>query len=78
MGREFRIREGASLEVRAEFTNIFNRTEPNNPVTSNALATQTRNAAGQTSAGFGAILPTTTGVTFLPPRQGQLVAGFRF
>ncbi len=75
LGREFRIREKTSLQIRAEFTNIFNRTEMNNPTSSNALATQTRNAAGQTTAGFGFI---NNGTVFSAPRQGQLVARFQF
>ena len=74
-GRTFRIREGASLQIRSEFTNIFNRTEASNPTVTNALATQTRNAAGQTTAGFGYI---STATTAAPPRQGQLIARFQF
>ena len=64
-----------SLQIRAEFTNIFNRTEMNNPTSSNALATQTGNAAGQTTAGFGYI---NDGTVFSAPRRGQLVARFQF
>jgi len=75
LGRTFRIKEAMNLQVRAEFTNAFNRTEPANPTVTNALATQTRNAAGQTTAGFGYI---STATTFAPPRQGQLVARFQF
>jgi hypothetical protein len=74
LARVFRIKERASLQLRAEFTNVFNRTEPNNPTASNAGATQTRNPAGQTTAGFGYINTNTTGT----PRQGQLVARFQF
>jgi hypothetical protein len=74
LGREFRIKERTSLEVRAEFTNIFNRTEVNNPTATNALATQTA-VAGQTTAGFGFI---NNGTVFSAPRQGQLVARFQF
>ena len=75
LGRIFRIKERTSLQVRAEFTNIFNRTEANNPTSSNALATQTRNSLGQTTAGFGFI---NTATVFSAPRQGQLVARFQF
>src|SRR6185312_15828198 len=39
LARVFRIKERASLQIRAEFTNIFNRTEINNPVATNPLAT---------------------------------------
>ena len=75
LGRVFRIKEKTSLQIRAEFTNIFNRTQVNNPTSTNGLATQTRNTAGLTTAGFGYI---NNGTTFSPPRQGQLVARFIF
>jgi hypothetical protein len=75
LARNFRIRERATLQIRAEFTNIFNRTEPVNPVANNALATQTKNAAGQTTAGFGYV---NVGTVFSPARQGTLVARFSF
>lgn len=77
LARTFRFRaEGKmSLQVRAEFTNIFNRSEPNNPTAVNALATQIKNATGQTSAGFGYINNATTSSA---PRQGTLVARFQF
>ena len=63
-----------TLNVRAEFTNIFNRTEVNNPSSTNPQSAQT-STNGQTTAGFGFINTTTTAVA---PRQGQLVAQFRF
>ncbi|HEY7338631.1 MAG TPA: carboxypeptidase regulatory-like domain-containing protein [Bryobacteraceae bacterium] len=75
LGRLFRIKERSSLEIRAEFTDIFNRTEANNPTSTNALLTQTRNSAGQTTAGFGYI---NVGTVFSAPRAGQLVARFQF
>ncbi|HXP84873.1 MAG TPA: TonB-dependent receptor [Bryobacteraceae bacterium] len=75
LGRNFRIKERANLQVRAEFTNIFNRTEMNNPTVTNPAATQARNAAGQTTAGYGYI---NVGTTFSAPRQGQLIARFQF
>jgi hypothetical protein len=75
LGRVFRIKERANLQIRAEFTNAFNRTQPNNPTVTNPLATQTRNAAGQTTAGFGYI---NVGTVFSAPRQGQLIARFQF
>jgi hypothetical protein len=77
LARTFRFRaEGKmSLQVRAEFTNIFNRAEPNNPTAVNALATQIKNATGQTSAGFGYVNNATTASS---PRQGTLVARFQF
>ena len=73
-GRSFRLREGMSLEIRAEFFNVFNRTEVNNPTATNALATQlVKN--GQTSSGFGYI---NNGSVAFGPRSGQIIAQFRF
>jgi hypothetical protein len=75
LGRNFRIKERASFQIRAEFTNVFNRTEVNNPTASNAFATQTKNASGITTAGFGYVnTAATTGL----PRQGTIVARFQF
>jgi hypothetical protein len=83
-GRVFRIREKVTLNIRAEFTNVFNRARYNDPTgtaVSNAQATQTRNAAGQTTAGFGYI---STAIGSIPAtgialsRQGQIVAKFVF
>ncbi len=77
VGRRFPIRERASFNIRIEFTNIFNRTEMNDPTATNPEAAQTRNpATGQTTAGFGYI--NTLGTTFGTPRQGQIVARFQF
>jgi hypothetical protein len=89
IGRTFHFRERASLSVRAEFTNIFNRTEVNNPgITGSGISPQTapvcqlpsgKNGScspGQTIiSGFGAI---NTSTVFNYPRQGQLVAQFQF
>ncbi|MCU1340053.1 MAG: hypothetical protein JWO19_5634 [Bryobacterales bacterium] len=79
VGRLFRITERTSLSIRAEFTNTFNRTLLPGPTSTNALATQTRvnNADPNSKAtgGFG-FINTTTGVG--TPRQGQIVARFRF
>jgi hypothetical protein len=76
IARNFSFREGRmNLQIRAEFANIFNRTQVNDPTATNAFATQTRNAAGQSTAGFGYI---NTGTAFAPPRQGTLVARFQF
>ena len=57
LGRLFRIREGMSFEVRGEFFNIFNRTEFNNPDTTNALAPPVRNGAAVPTSGFGRVNP---------------------
>ena len=76
VGKQFRIRERMSLQLRAEFFNVFNRTYLNNPDSGNAKATQTVDSrTGLTSSGFGRI---NNGSTFAPPRSGQIVARFQF
>jgi hypothetical protein len=75
IGRVFRVKERGNLQIRAEFTNMFNRAEMNNPTATNPLATPTTTTTGQTTSGFGYI---NTGTTFSAPRQGQLVARFQF
>jgi hypothetical protein len=91
VGRNFRIKERATFQIRAEFTNIFNRTGLNEPSFSNAFATQTRNPAGQTTGGFGwvstaavlgaasnpAAASTASFATPLP-RQGTIVVRLQF
>lgn len=75
LARNFRLGEGRmNFMVRAEFTNIFNRTQMGDPSVTNAFATQTRKA-GQATAGFGWINTTSVAA---PPRQGTLVARFTF
>jgi len=84
-GREFRVKEGMSLSIRMEFTNIFNRAywgDPTGTALTNAGQQQFLLPNGNTSAGFGRVL-TTTATAFgttanLLPRQGLLVARFRF
>ena len=74
-GRNFKIRENMTFNIRAEFNNVFNRTEVASPTSTNIAAAQTKNAAGQTTAGFGWI--NTTSLASMP-RQGSIVARFRF
>ena len=76
-GRQFKIRERMSLNIRAEFTNIFNRTRFPNPTATNALAVQSVTGAGLATAGFG-YMNTNALPAGQNPRQGQLVARFRF
>jgi hypothetical protein len=58
IGRNFRIKERMSLQIRAEFSNIFNRTQVGNPITTNpvnnlnVINPLTKNSVGNT-AGFG-------------------------
>jgi len=73
-GRIFPIREKMSFQIRAEFFNPFNRTYLNAPTSTNASATPVT-SNGKTVSGFGFI---NTGSTFLPPRNGQIVARFQW
>jgi hypothetical protein len=89
VGRTFSLRERVHLRVRAEFTNIFNRTSLNNPsISGSGISPQTapvcqlptgKNGVcspGETIiSGFGAI---NTSTVFNYRRQGQLVAQFQF
>jgi hypothetical protein len=76
LGRTFRFKEGVTLNIRADFQNIFNRTEMNTPTSTNAKATQTRNATtGVTISGFGYINPASVAAA---PRAGMIVANFKF
>jgi hypothetical protein len=87
IGRLFRITERYNLSVRAEFTNIFNRTELINPSTASPETAPTcygaaghvgACAAGETIAsGFGWINTAAASGANLP-RQGQLIARFTF
>jgi hypothetical protein len=75
LGRIFRIREGMSFQIRAEFFNPFNRTYMNDPVASNPLVTPTHNSSGALTSGFGYI---NAGSLNSQPRNGQIVARFQF
>ena len=74
LGRLFRIREGISFEIRAEYFNVLNRLSLPGFSSSNALATQTRNAAGVPTSGFGYMNSNSAG----GQRNGQLLARFQF
>jgi hypothetical protein len=64
LGRIFRVKERAQLNIRMEFTNIFNRAEAPNPTAANAAQTQTRDpVTGATTAGFGFINTSTIGAS---------------
>lgn len=80
LGRTFRIKERTQVNIRAEFTNIFNRTEPANPSNGTAPgATFTapigKDGQGRYTSGFGYM---TYATPFGTPRTGQLVARFTF
>jgi hypothetical protein len=88
-GRTFRITERVSFNIRAEFSDIFNRAfigdvgsggggigpGPAAANLSNATTSvQTRNPNGTTASGFGALL----NLTPLNPRQGNLIGRITF
>ena len=75
LGRVFRVREKMSLQIRAEFFNIFNRTYLANPSLTAPTQPQARNSAGVPTSGWGYINPTSL---YSQPRNGQLVARFTF
>jgi len=74
IGRNFRIKEGVALNIRADFQNIFNRLSYGNPTATNAQTTQSWTSSRETSGGFGDI-NTNTG---LSPRSGIIVARISF
>jgi hypothetical protein len=79
IGRTFRIGEKVTFNIRAEFTNVFNRALWGDPANTNARLIQTRQANGNTQAGFGR--PTTTiqlTTANVQPRQGLIVGRITF
>jgi hypothetical protein len=74
-GRTFRIKENVTFNVRGEFSNVFNRTQMNNPSAANATTAPAKNALGVYTNGFGFI---NTGGTASLPRQGTIVARLQF
>jgi hypothetical protein len=72
IARIFRIREKVSIQIRAEWFNIFNRLAIPLPSATNAQASQIRTATGTTQSGFGAIV-TSAGEATTGPRNGQLL-----
>ena len=79
IGRTWRVKERYSFNLRFELTNVFNRGFWGNPSATNAQATQTRLANGNTASGFGymnAVTPGFTGGNV--PRNGLIVGRFTF
>ncbi len=79
-GRNFRFKERYSLNIRADFSNIFNRTYYNNPSNAGfATPTATNPVTHLNSSGFGYINLTMspTGIANTP-RAGIIVARFTF
>jgi len=90
IARNFRLKKDSkyNLQIRAEFTNIFNRAYMPNPSSNNALSQQTCTIGTTTSAAncSGSYTKTAAGFGFMntlagpasPPRNGTLVARFSF
>jgi hypothetical protein len=67
------------MNLRIEFTNVFNRSFWSNPSATNAKSLQTRLPNGNASSGFGFLTTTfTNGVANMLPRNGVLVGRFVF
>lgn len=81
-GRTFRITERVALNVRAEFSNIFNRAFWNNPTATNAKALPALRPNGTVSSGFGFLNPVQLGSAggppIISPRNGTMVARITF
>ncbi len=93
LGRTFQFKENRmSLQFRAEFVNIFNRTQIGNPSTTAPATLPSHNSANQLSGGFGTINLTLSGPQIAPsytqnalvgqlyqlPRTGTLIVRFKF
>jgi hypothetical protein len=65
-----------NLEVRGEFTNIFNRHFYPAPSSTSLTTVTASNAAGLLTSGYGFV--NTAAGAGATPRTGQLVARFRF
>jgi len=74
LGRTFRMAEKATLNIRIELNNAFNRIRIPAPTSTNALATQQKTPSGDTTTGFGYINVRSAGGA----RTGQLVARIQF
>jgi hypothetical protein len=77
VGRTFRLRERMTLNVRAEFFNVFNRVALGNPSSGNPTTSTTVNSATGAINGFGYYNIGSTS-NFGGQRNGQLVARLRF
>ncbi|HWB87393.1 MAG TPA: TonB-dependent receptor [Bryobacteraceae bacterium] len=83
LGRIFRLREKMTLQIRAEFFNVFNRTVFPAISGNNPIATPTHNANGLLTGGFGYYNTASannvqTGGIIPTSRNGQLVARFQW
>jgi hypothetical protein len=78
-GRTFHMKERMSLNIRVEFTNLFNRIELNAPQITGYTLAQVNNAkTGAATPGFGYVNPAVTSNQNNQPRNGLIVARFTF
>ncbi len=76
-GRNFRLKEKVTLQLRVEFTNIFNRLLLPQPTTAASYLTAPTKVNGIYTGGYGTVLPTAgNGIT--SQRSGQVIARFTF
>jgi hypothetical protein len=73
-GRTFRVKERVTLNVRAEFSNAFNRTRLPQPVAGGSYASPILRSNGLITGGFGSVLPTNV----QDVRNGTIVARVTF
>ena len=84
IGKVFKIREGVSFSIRAEFFNLFNMMESlGNPSTGSPQTAPTRSNAGLLTGGFGylnytGIAGNSVASSLPTPRTGQLVGRIQF
>ena len=89
IGRNFRFKERWNFQLRAEFTNIFNRTLMAQPSTSSPQNPVTKNSLGILTSGYGVInayqapgsaniFDGTSAATGLAARQATMIARFSF
>ncbi|MCX6633315.1 MAG: TonB-dependent receptor [Candidatus Solibacter sp.] len=84
IGKVFKIREGVSFSIRAEFFNLFNMMESlGNPSTGSPQTPPTRSNAGLLTGGFGylnytGIAGNSVASSLPTPRTGQIVARIQF
>ena len=76
LGRAFRFKERATINIRAEFYNVFNRLFLATPSSTNPQALTTKNGLGQLTGGYGYVNYVNGFAS--QPRTGQLVARITF
>ncbi|MEO8097095.1 MAG: TonB-dependent receptor [Acidobacteriota bacterium] len=74
VGRTFRIHEGIQVNVRAEFSNVFNRVRLPQPTSGGSALTPIARTNGIITGGFGSVVPTNV----QNQRQGTIVARLTF